>query len=285
MDFKNDWKEFLSKEMTELGFEYDSLKSLERNTIRYLNARRRIISNKPRVIHESKEFCIPSEHSEAYRNLKTLISEGGDIRPYFSRKTKDVGDNDLMLNEWGVHHLHFLSSGTKDVLFVRFTDTDAFIIQALPHGPGHSDVWVNTFLIEIMHKNWPEIIAGHKLVGISGEHLTATERGNIRKGHGNVAISVSDGTCYSATGGGIVASGECFYDIISCDKLFATLIEWEELVKENEGSFRAALKISGTDPLSIKLVIEDQGCWLYEPERKTGFQLKYFDNRALRRIG
>lgn len=285
VDFKNDWKEFLAKEMAKLGFNYDPLKSLEENTIRYFNANRRIVSNKPRAIHESKGLCISSEYSEAYRYLKRLISEGGDIRPYLSHKTKDANYNDLLLNEWGIHHFHFLSRGTKDILFVMFTDTDAFIIQALPHGAGHSDVWVNTLLIEILHKNWPEIIAGHKLAGVSGEHLTATERGNIRKSHGNVAITVSDGTTYSSLGGGIAASGTCFYDIINCDKLIETLTEWEEWVKANEGSFRVALKISGADPLSIKLMIEDQGCWLYEPVRKTRFQLKYCNSNALQRIG
>jgi hypothetical protein len=284
LDFKDDWKAFLEKEMIALGFKYECLECLEENTIRYLNARRRIVSNKPRAIHESKELCIPPEHSERYCDLKHLISEGGDIRPYLSRNVKDANDNDLILNEWGVHHLHFLSSGTKDVLFVMFTDTEAFIIQTLPHGPGHSDVWVNTSLIEILHKNWPEIIAGHKLIGISGEDLTAAQRKNIRKGHGNVAISVSDGTCYSCIGGGIVSSGTCLFDVINCDKLIATLTEWEELVRANESSFRAALKISENDPLSIKLMIEDQGCWLYEPARKTRFQLKYCDNDPLQLI-
>jgi hypothetical protein len=173
VDFKNDWKEFLAKEMTEMGSQYDSKKSLEQNTIRYFNAKRRIVSNKPRALHESKELCVPSKHFGAYSDLKRLISLGGDIRPYLSRKTKDANDNDLLLNAWGIHHLHFLSKRTEDVLFVRFTDTDAFIVQVLPHGHGHADVWVNTLLIEILHKNWPEIIAGHKVAGISGEDLNA----------------------------------------------------------------------------------------------------------------
>jgi hypothetical protein len=276
LDFKNDWKEFLSKEMTELRFKYDVLISLEENTIRYLNAKRRIVSNKPRSIHESKELCIHAKHSEAYDNLKRLISEGRDLRPYLSRETRKANRNDLLLNVCGVHHLHFLPAGTKDILFVRFTDTDAYIIQAFPHGRDHSDVWVNTQLIEVLHNNWPEIIASYKLANIRGEYLATEERLTIRKNHGNAIINVSDSTCYFL--GGIMASGTCIYDRINCDKIIAGLTEYEDWVKTNEDNFRVALKISEAEPLSIKLIIEDQEYWLYEPVRKARFQL-------LKRIG
>ena len=177
-----------------MGFKYDIQKTLEKNTIGYFNTKRRIVSNKPRAIHESKELHVPSEHSKAYPVVKELISQSGDIHQYLSRKIKDINDNDLLLNEWGIQHLHFLPERTKDILFVRFTDKDAFIIQVLPHGHGHSDVWVNTMLIEILHNNWPESIAQYKAAGISGEHLNAIERINLRKNHANVAVTVSDST-------------------------------------------------------------------------------------------
>jgi hypothetical protein len=278
LDFKNDWKEFLEKEMAAFGFKYDQSKTLTANTIRYLNDKRRILSCKKRKAHESAELCIPSRYSDSYCELKNLISEGGDLKPFLSRETEypDPKKPDLLLNEWGIHHLHFnpLPDRTGCVLFVRFTDTDAFVIQALLHGNGHSDVWVNTHLIEILHKNWPEIIAGYKLFGIHGECLTVSERKNIRHNHGNVAIAVTDGTCYSSLGGGIVASGRCFHDIIDSDKIIHKLTEWEETVKANESNFRAALKISAHDTFTIKLIIEDQGCWLHDPIRKTRIQVK-----------
>ena len=118
MDFKKDWMEFLDKEMTEMGFKYDGQKSLEENTVAYINSKKRVMSKKPRAIHESKELRIPSEHTESYNILKNLICRGEDIGPYLSRKTKHAYHNDLLLNEWGIHHLHFSPKGTKDVLFV-----------------------------------------------------------------------------------------------------------------------------------------------------------------------
>jgi hypothetical protein len=280
LNFKNDWKEFLSSKLTEIGFQYDNQVSLKDNTIRYFKIKRRIISNKPRAIDESKELHVPSEHSKAYLDLKKIISQGGDIRPYFSRKIKNADNNDLLLNEWGIHHLHFLPEGTEDILFVRFTDKDAFIIQALPHGHDHPDVWVNTMLIDIINKNWPEGKAQYNVINIQGEELNAKERVNLRNKHYNVAVKVSDGKSYAVPGGGIMASGDCVSDIVSCDELFAKLSYWEELVRVNEANFRNALKISMTDPLEIKLIFGDQKCWLCEPHRNVSFRLSSRNNNC-----
>jgi hypothetical protein len=280
LNFKNDWKEFLSSKLTEMGFQYDNQISLEDNTIRYFKIKRRIISNKPRAIHESKELHVPSGHYKAYLDLKEIISRGGDIHPYLSRRIKNVDNNDLLLNEWGIHHLHFLPEGTKDILFIRFTDQDAFIIQSLPHGPDHSDVWVNTMLIDIINKNWSESKAQYNVINILGEELNAKERVNLRNKHYNVAVKVSDGKSYVVPGGGIMASGDCLSDIINCDKLFANLSYREELVRVNEANFRNALKISTTDPLEIKLMFGDQECWLCEPTRNVTFQLNFRNNNC-----
>jgi hypothetical protein len=178
--------------------------------------------------------------------------------------------------------LHFRPEGTTGpVLFVKFTDTDAFAVQALLHGHGHPHVWVNEQLIQILHSNWPELIAPRKVVGIRGERLTEAVRKTIRDKHCNTVIEMPDGTCYLSPGGGLVGSGHCSQDILDCDIVFAKLSEWEQLVTANEGSFRAALKISPGDPLSVRLVIEEQGCWLYEPNRKVRFHLRLSQDALL----
>ena len=71
-----------------------------------------------------------------------------------------------------------------------------------------------------------------------------------------------------------MSSGICFTDLATCDKLIEDLASWEKLVKVNETSFRAALNISESEPLTIKLMFEGLECWLYEPDRKVRFQLK-----------
>jgi len=82
-------------------------------------------------------------------------------------------------------------------------------------------------------------------------------------------------------GGGIVASGACLSDIVSYEKLIINLSYWEKLVISNEINFRTALRISKSDPLLIKLMFDDQECWLYEPIRKVKFQLNCCDNNGI----
>ena len=137
VDFRNDWKEFLEKDMVAYGLEYAPSKSAEENTIRYLNAKRRIARSTGRTIHESKELCIPIEYVADYSSLRRLLlTEGGDLKPYLSRdiRKKRADKNDGILNAWGIQHLHFRPEGTGHVLFVKITDADIFVIQAAPHG-------------------------------------------------------------------------------------------------------------------------------------------------------
>jgi len=64
--------------------------------------------------------------------LAKLIREGGDLKPYLSLdiRNEDSDKNDPLLNRWGIQHLHFRRGGSGDVLFVKITDTHAFVIQA-----------------------------------------------------------------------------------------------------------------------------------------------------------
>jgi hypothetical protein len=112
VDFIGDWSEFLrQKGMAVCGLKYDQSRTLEENTMRYLNAHnRRIPSTARRAVHESRELSVPQEYEPDYIALKSLISSGGDLKPYLSRdvlKKKRPDKNDALLNAWGIQHLHF----------------------------------------------------------------------------------------------------------------------------------------------------------------------------------
>lgn len=266
-DFKKDWMEFVQGDMRAYGLFYDPLRSAEDNTLRYLNVRRRTPRSSARQAHESKELCIPNQYLADYSALKKLLSDGGDLTQYLSRDlTNKRGDaNDKLLNAWGIQHLHFRPSGTEHVLFVKMTDTDVFIIQALPHGP---KTWVNTSLLKIIHDNWPDI-AGSKSSGICGESLTANQRINLRKNNVNFATAMPDGTIYFSPGGGLTGAGNCLLDVVDCDKIFALLAYWQKMVEENEANFRSALKMSPSEELSVKVVFQKNSCYLYESTRRA----------------
>jgi hypothetical protein len=270
-----DWNDFLQREMPALGLRHDPALSAEDNTLRYLNVKRRTPRQAPRSVHEARELKIPPAHADNYAVLKKLIWDGGDLIPYLSRDIRNslADKNDRLLNAWGIHHLHFCPNGARDVLFAKFTDTEAFVLQSLPHGAGYPDTWVETSLLEILHNNWPEV-AGGRITGIAGEVLTSSQRVALRRRNANFATEMPDGTVYLGDGG-LTASGNCLFDVRESDKVFADLVYWQKVIEDNEANIREALGVPLPQELSIKLMVTPDSCWLYEPVRQRRLSLTF----------
>jgi hypothetical protein len=265
VDLAKDWNDFLKNDMPALGLGYDLAQSAWENTLRYLGAKRRVPRQVPRNVHEARELCIPPTLASDYAALKKLIEQGGNLTAYLSRDIgkKKADKNDRLLNAWGIQHLHFRPGGTSDVLFVKFTDSEAFVLQTLPHGSGHPGTWVDTSLLEILHNNWPEAADG-KIAGIAGEPLTSKQREALRKVNANFATEMPGGVVYLGPGG-LTASGHCVYDIQETDGIFEGLAKWQRIVESNETNFREALGVFPPEELSIRLMIVAGNWWLYEP--------------------
>jgi hypothetical protein len=264
--------------MTVYGLTLSQSRTLEENTDRHLNAKRRIPRQAARTIHESKELRIPSQYATDYSALAKLIREGGDFEPYLSRdiRKKALDKNDPLLNRGGIQHLHFRRGGSDDVLFVKITDTDVFVIQALPHV--YRQVWVNTSLLQILHENWPETAEG-RVAGIPGEPLPATERLALQDRNENFATAMSDGTVYLSPGGGVTKSGQCFDDRVDSDRIFSYLAYWQRVVEDNAANFRTALGIPAPEELALNLTFENEDWWrspiLYAPIKHAKLTLAF----------
>jgi hypothetical protein len=277
VDFRADWADFIRRDMTAYGLTFRQSRTLEENTDRYLNAKRRIPRRSARTIHESKELCIPPQYANDYSALTKLIREGGDLKPYLSRdiaKKKSSDKNDPLLNRDGIQHLHFRRRGSDDVLFAKITDTDVFVIQALPHDD--PQVWVNTSLLQILHDNWPETAEG-RVAGIPPEPLPASERLALQYRNRNFATAMSDGAVYLSPGGGVIESGQCYDDRVASDRIFGYLADWQRVAQDNAVNLRAALGIPFPEELALNLTFENEDWWrvpiLYAPIKQAKVSL------------
>ncbi len=267
LDFKGDWITYLrTTGLHACGLNYKDSHSPEDNTMRFLNAHnRRIPSTKPRTIHESRELVIPPKFQADYETLVALIKEGGDLKPYLSRhivKRKHPDWNDGLLNSWGIQHLHFRSEGTDHLLFCVITESEVFLIQVLPHV---DEQWVNIQLIQILHDNWPAMIARAKHSGLKPETFPVSKRQSLRNYNANFAVTVADGTVYLPLAGGTTAAGDSVEDRDNCRKIFHELKFWQDTVVLNVLAIRSALKMPNSKKLVVRMAFDNRVCCFYEP--------------------
>jgi len=271
-DFKNDWVGYLrTAGLPACGLKYEDSRTPEENTMRFLNAyNRRIPAMKPRMVHESRELSVPSEYRQGYEGLVALIKAGGDLRPYLSRDIlikKRPDKNDPLLNSWGIQHLHFRTEGTDQLLFCVITESDVFVIQTLPHDAEH--LWVNTQLIQILHRNWPDLILRAKHDGLRPEAFSADKRHSLRGYNANFAVTVDDGTVYLPLAGGTMTSGDSLEDQVNCVKVFSELRHWQNIVVQNALAIRTALNMPASQKLIVRMAFDNRDCCFYEPTRAT----------------
>jgi hypothetical protein len=269
-DFKKDWTEYLrATGLPTCSLKYKSDRSPEENTMRFLNAyNRRIPPIKPRAVVTSHELVVPEEFRQEYESLVSSIEEGKDLKPFLSRdilKKKRPDKNDGLLNSWGIQHLHFRVDGTHQLLFCVITNNTVFMIQTLPHDAEF--LWVNTLLVQILHDNWPELIARAKHSGLCAEDIPAAERQALRGYNANFPVTVADGTVYLPLAGGTMASGDSQEDLVNCDKIFHELKFWQETIELNALSIRSALNMPTSQKLTVRMAFDNRVCCFYEPTK------------------
>ncbi len=159
------------------------------------------------------------EHKGALAAIIASIQSGADLKPHLSRGIKIAHDpaadatgklgrrmdRDLLIADWGVHHLHLSTtiesdgfvSRTGDLLFAAFTPDDAYLINIYPHGS-----WALKEVLETTVRNWPEaglLSRVHYVVGLLTQEYTDEERWALRNAGTTGPLEI-DGKVYMPPG-------------------------------------------------------------------------------------
>jgi hypothetical protein len=218
MDFQSDWRARLSQKLADLGYPNTGLDDEWTLFNKIANIERRNVAAKPRTLFVSKELACPVDLQSGLEELKRKVQAGEDLRPHLSTGILRIEEEDLLLNDWGIHHFHLgtgphrslpdFNERTGPVLFARVTQDAFYMINVLGHGS-----WTDTDLIEILHRNWPASIIKFKANGVVGvawpnnQKPTAQERQRMRKAGINVFIELADGTVYNPLALGLTSAG------------------------------------------------------------------------------
>ena len=187
--------------------------SLANLLIVFWNWRDRFPAVQPRTAHLSPAVQAHNEHAADVVELVREIEAGTDLKPHLSKRIeaayskddpkkplKRRTDLDLLLADWGIHHLHLSSEidsdgwakRGKDLLFVCFARDDAYLIDVMDH-----QSWTELRLLEIIVHEWPN--AGLIMGAMSGLRLvkgpTDQERKQLREAGVAQPVEI-DGTVY-----------------------------------------------------------------------------------------
>ena len=242
MHFFKDYVDILRTRISSEGFQIDHSMSDSDFCHLYFNYQKRKIQMRPRTIQISKEFQCPPELQAGLASIKRKILQGEDLTPHLPLEICDLDYNDLLLNDWGIHHLHLgiqphptrpkFVERTGPVLFVKFENDTAYFLTVMEHGRGHSP-WFKQELVKIIHKNWPEIISQYRLNIKSTSTFSDKEIRQSRRNRINTILTMDDGTTYIPIGRGYSSSGESIDVVRICD-FFATILkDCEDVIRNN----------------------------------------------------
>ncbi|AUX31909.1 MULTISPECIES: hypothetical protein [Sorangium] len=222
-DFPKDIREQLARELRTQGIEVSDDLSPWDIALRYFDFQMRMIPIKPRSVVRSTELSERALPDDLQAGVQAIVEDavaGRDLSPYLSRQWKNMDRHDLLLKDWGVHHMHLGgrridSSGIVKrggpLLFSFPTADSLYLIDVLDH-----NAFAAQRIVQILHDNWPQLIAHGKLPGISSiwpnddetrRKLTRPRRSKPNGPFFGMAVEVSDGTAYGAIGGGYVTTG------------------------------------------------------------------------------
>ena len=198
--------------------------NLDEQAWRFMNWQSRLVHPHPRQVNRANGFdSLPAVQAkrQEIEGLLASIAQGNEVTAYLSRDTlrgyclhppgrKSGPDFDLLLNEWGIHHLHIdpmpgnsgFRKRSKEVLYAIFGRGVAFILTVAPHG-----AWTSRQLIETTVRSWPNKGSFVPLPGIlPGRAYTEDEHKALRKAGVTTAATVDDKPWLSAITLGISMS-------------------------------------------------------------------------------
>ncbi len=221
------------------------------------------VTAKPRTVYWSdelkKHLLYKRGKKQVIEKIVSNIKRGESINQYLSEKSDQLNHYDLSLSHFGVHHLHLGESiqargsragkvkGTKCLLFIRFTETDAYLLDILGHGMRSG--FLNMHIVRVMYKNWPKSVEPYRIksaVGVAVKY-TDEEAAELIENNVNVIVEIAPEKVFMLPGMGTTTAGIPLVVERRVDKTIRELRAIVQIVKENSCATATLIrKLTGT---------------------------------------
>ncbi len=279
-----------------IGIKYTATDNVQRCLIDFMNLEMKLIKPIPRMVFVSKELKsrkIPRENSKALICIGEKIRTGVDVNYHKNKKTFEPAYNDLLLNDWLIHHLHLSDTKkesnqrffnrTKYVLFAAFNATQALFIDIRAHGKNEEPhVFSKKEFLEIMDKNWPGILTDYNtedpinlLHNPSDEEIDLARKKGVTFG----AIEIN-GRAIMSPGIGITTGGNNLHVVKRANAIMRVVQEsLMEIDNDIEGMKKALSIHVGYEINELDVHIHMQDTWpffyVYEKNSDCTIQKNY----------
>lgn len=235
----------------------------------YLNWRDRLIPAAQRRVLRSAVFnqnAIVRERASTISQIIDDVEHGRDLTKYLSRRVKigfqlppkpgtknlnRLNHLDLLLNDWGIHHLHVSTLVESDgfverddpLLFAIFRPQQAYFIDAM----GHQD-FPDDRLIRILLDTWPDEGLVSEVKGVLGgkQSWSKEDRAKLRS-VGMFSVVQFDGRLFLPTTGGISTAGTSTKASIIAGGILRTLKLFEDQVRGNSAEIIELMRRHGVE--------------------------------------
>lgn len=283
-DFAADLRNHAASELEGAGYKIPVGDDPDRAIYVLMSLRRRWLPQRPRTVIESDALSkakLSPALREGVDRVRDAIERGADLRPFQSRLvTEEAEYQDLMLNDWGIHHFHLgpFHEGAKscgrinELLFAWVEEDRALLIDVRDHSSFEEQA-----LLEIINNEWPDVL-GRFIVAIGSvdPDPRGRERRALRKAGVSLLTSLSDGKVLRPLGGGSSTDGGSWQASLDADCWLIKVEKMQEAYVANAAQFADALADrTGEFPSELHLELRfaaDGGLGVVE--KRTGFTLR-----------
>ena len=273
MDLKNDLRRFILANLPDDENDSRVVAELQAKPIAsllvvYHNWLSRLVRPTKRSVHLSREFSqnpLRTTHAAGLAATFSDIERGRELSPrlsklvvngYAANSSSKTKDKDLMLNDWGVHHLHLGTAldpkdpafieRTGDLLFVIFIPTMAYVLDIFNHA-----AWADRDIVRVAIGNWPDLEFFLELKGILGAATSYTEEEvqKLRRA-GVTSYTEIDGGIYVGRGM-ISTAGTGINSVRAADRLLDAIEEFDDTFAKDPDRIRAFLKAANVTPPAL----------------------------------
>jgi hypothetical protein len=267
----------LQLELKKLGFQLPKKDTHDLLTALF-NLQDKTVSVKRRRVHIAKELRdkeIKKPYSDYLKQIRNKFRNGKDINPYLSTMSVKPYKKDLLLYDWGIHHLH-LNNNLNDKRFIERSDSilffvlkedDVYFIDVTKHKLEDGTEFSQQHLLKIIKKNWSFLLAPFKLEGFTGLSEKIDDKNHsLLRNSGAATLVEVDGEVFGLIGGGITTAKTNINHTTKTDKIIISLRKLEDNLKVNQRSLKEItrdFKISSIET-DYQLILEDKIFYIIE---------------------